>query len=814
MEAGHAESLQQKKCTANPKQTSAKLEEKKVRSEAVHLGKQVLPSCADDLQNAKDSKERNVDQRGKCDAKICDVASVGQNVQPLRDSKSKALLEHEIAQKKKIIGTINLSTLPDKGERLKNQIKQLEAQLSTLSLERVAGQQPSSSPEEDKKQKKSDPAVSAQPLKPTKTLSPHKEENVDGLPEQRLQTSPYWSIYKKGVKLVSPMPLKKAATTVPRPVVSNTIGTRVVSLQADSDEHLKKFVLSLETQPREDDEFEQPEGVKTLLLTHQKQALSWLVWKEAQDPPGGILADGMGLGKTLTMLALIQLQLSKRKTAQPKSVNPEGGRGKSDVLESLGTLVICPLSLLHQWVGEAKTHLSATWSVHVYHGKGRGVRHDELVGHDLVVTTYDTVSSEWARATAAGRGLAPLFCVHWERIVLDEAHCIRNPNTKRAKAACALRGRHRWAVSGTPVHNDVGDVRSLLKFLQCAPFDDDVFWKSWMKKHPAPESLTVVIKCLLLRRTKEKKGKDGKPLVSLPEKTILVRKLQLRGIEKDIYDDMQKWSMSSGVEKYVDPVTKRELYRNTGSRFFVMLIRLQQACSHLSLLRKKALDDVAVDEDSFLADCMSSLNISEDLSSSVATADNLGAMGLEKYEGRPEFERAFTSCKIKALLDSLTKVMLDTGDKCVVVSKWTSMLDLAREHIEKSGFRCLVIQGNVNAAKRAENVRSFNYDKNGPRVLLLSLDAGGVGLNLIGGNHMFVLDVHWNPALELQAFDRVHRVGQEKPVTINRFVCTGTIEEKILELQRYKERLAESVVGKRKITMEDYNFLFGIGANR
>lgn len=774
-------------------------------------------------QHERTSKQEHGALPGDSDVEALHKTDEVPKEPPSHSSKLRHALEIEIAQKKKVIRSVNLSNLPDKGQRLKQQLNYLETQLSALSISKDVQQQGSSTaPEGDKKPQQPGPLSKTKPsiehpLKPSSAPKQIQPVRLRDAPVERLETSPYWSIYEKGVKQVSPQPLKRIEANVARPNFMTTLGGRAVHLRDGLDEqHLKDFATSLQGCPGGDQEFAQPEGVKTPLLPHQRQGLAWMLWRETQAPPGGILADGMGLGKTLTMLALIQQQRRASREGKRKGTPaPPNGEESTQAVECSGTLVVCPLSLLHQWEGEVTAHLSEPWSVHLYHGKGRGLRHDELLRYDLVITTYDTLSNEWARATAARMGVAPLFHLCWERVVLDEAHCVRNPNTKRAKAACALRARHHWAVSGTPVHNNIVDVRSLLKFLHCVPFDDDAFWKMWTKNHPGPESLSPVVKCLLLRRTKDQKGHDDKPLVPLPEKTVVLHRLELEGIEWDIYRDLYEWSRSSGVEKYVDPVTKRELYKNTGPRMFVMLIRLQQACSHLSLLKKKALDEAAVDDvDDILADSMANMTLSDELSSTAAAADRLDAIGLQKYEGRVEFERAFVSCKIKALLDMLGKVMTDSNDKCVVVSKWTSMLGLVQEHLERSHYRCLLIQGNVSAAKRADHVRNFNQDKDGPRILLLSLEAGGVGLNLIGGNHMFVLDVHWNPALELQAFDRIHRVGQKKPVTINRFVCVGTIEERILELQQQKERLAESVVGKRKITKEDYNFLFGAKASR
>lgn len=648
--------------------------------------------------------------------------------------------------------------------------------------------------------------------------------------EPRPPTTALHSVYERRVQLVSPQPLPRGVLSPTRGKRAESLGTRLpAGLSASCTSRLQHFLESVEKVPGEWEESPQPEGVRTPLMPHQRQALRWMLWREegGQEAQGGILADAMGLGKTLTMLALIAEQRASDEAFKAATTPPRGslkkdgeeGGGRGHRVESVGggtvgvcggaTLVVCPLSLLHQWAGEVERHLpGGALTVHVHHGRTRSADPRELAGCHLVVTTYDTISSDWARVDATGdKQLSPLFSLRWRRLVLDEAHSIRNLHTRRAKAACALRAEARWALTGTPVHNDLGDMRALLKFLQCRPFDDDAFWKQWIKENPGIEALSLVMKCVLLRRTKEQTGRDGKPLVPLPTKSIVLHKLSLEGTEAKVYKQLDQWSRSSGPEKYVDPVSGKELYRNTGSRRFVMLIRLQQACSHLSLLKGKVLEDAAVDTDELLSVSLSGLQLADVPASG---EDRLDALRLQEYAGAREFDAAHVSCKIKALMDMLLKIQQESNnqDKSVVVSRWTSLLSLVQRQLERRGIPCVSIQGSVPGQQRAAHVQSFNRPGGGPMVMLLSLEAGGVGLNLVGGNHMFVLDVHWNPALEAQAFDRIHRVGQTKPVVINRLVCAGTIEERILELQKHKQQLAEAVVGRRRLTPEDYHFLF------
>ncbi|KAH7966004.1 hypothetical protein HPB49_012796 [Dermacentor silvarum] len=298
--------------------------------------------------------------------------------------------------------------------------------------------------------------------------------------EPRPPTSALHSVYDRRTLLVSPLPLSKtAAPLAKKGATLEALGTRVPrGLSERCTARLQHLFQSLSSQPDEWDESPQPEGVRTPLMPHQRQALRWMLWREEQEAPGGILADAMGLGKTLTMLTLIEQQRSSDKSHKSASgIENSNKHDDNDDCETAaaasprgGTLVVCPLSLLHQWEEEVQRHLPDRWQVQLHHGRNRTSDPQELARCDLVVTTYDTISSDWARVDAAGNsGLSPLLTVRWRRLVLDEAHSIRNLHTRRAKAACALLAWSRWALTGTPVHNDLNDMRSLLKsrpFLQ------------------------------------------------------------------------------------------------------------------------------------------------------------------------------------------------------------------------------------------------------------------------------------------------------------------------------------------------------------
>merc|ERR1711988_848503 len=182
--------------------------------------------------------------------------------------------------------------------------------------------------------------------------------------------------------------------------------------------------------------------------------------------------------------------------------------------------------------------------------------------------------------------------------------------------------------------------------------------------------------------------------------------------------------------------------------------------------------------------------------------------------GNPVFKERRPISKIHIVLEKLMELRKKkdkTGDmeKAVVVSQWTSMLIIMKKHIEEMGLRVAEINGQVPVKDRSGIVNDFNRVNAGKEVMLLSLGAGGVGLNLIGGNHLFLLDMHWNPQLESQACDRIYRVGQVREVTIHRFLCEATVEARILKLQENKLDLAECILtgakkaGSNKLTIQE-----------
>ncbi|KFM02008.1 Transcription termination factor 2, partial [Aptenodytes forsteri] len=773
----------------------------------------------------------------------------------------KALHNHlvvQLKQKKSTLATVNIQLLPDKGERLLKQVQDLEAALSALNISTA-----------DTTKKGEDSASS-------------------GCREESLP-NPFGR--PGGTKLIPPLPLQDpiAGTSSGshshtsaaaawgsseycgrgfgvNSGVQNLYGGRMTedriravhSATSDAINHLHK---SLESCPTEQTAAEDPSGLKVPLLLHQKQALAWLLWRESQRPCGGILADDMGLGKTLTMIALILVQKQLKTEKRKEKLEIWLSKNDSTVIPSHSTLIICPASLIHHWKKEIDRRVGCgKLRVYLYHGPNRDKHAEMLSEYDVVVTTYSLVSKEVPTSKEEGEVPAedhdvgsgsspcsPLLRVAWARVILDEAHNIKNPKVQTSIAVCKLRASARWAVTGTPIQNNLLDMYSLLRFLRCSPFDEHKVWKYQVDNNTKKggERLSLLTRSLLLRRTKDQLDSTGKPLVSLPQRRMQLHQLKLSAEEQSVYNMLFARSRST-LQSYL----KRQEQKNEGREYaggnpfekvaqefglsqkeflagsqsasqvsstvhvLSMLLRLRQCCCHLSLL-KVALDPVNLNSEGL------SLSIEEQLSaltlSELQTPDSKSTVYLNGTAFKTDiFEITRESTKIAHLLAELKTIQSHSeSQKSVVVSQWTSMLKVVAVHLQRLGLKYATVDGSVNPKQRMDVVEEFNNNPKGPQVMLVSLLAGGIGLNLTGGNHLFLLDMHWNPALEDQACDRIYRVGQQKDVVIHRFVCEGTVEEKIIQLQRRKKVLAQQVLSGKgetftKLTLADLKILFGI----
>ncbi|XP_071988477.1 transcription termination factor 2-like [Engystomops pustulosus] len=757
-------------------------------------------------------------------------------------------LSTQLQQKKTTLASVNLKALPDGGERLRRQVQELEDALGAMALTPAAAEPQTGS---------IGPKVPLVPVRPPGSGGP--PEGSRGVKPLSFHELPPSTMGLQGLTLSQN--LSSLYGVVPQ--FQSLYGGRMTeerlyavrNATSEAIDHLHK---SLDSCPGPEDMAQDPRGLKVPLLLHQKQGLAWLQWREAQRPQGGILADDMGLGKTLTMIALILSQKQRQKVEKTEEKRLESwiSRTDSSLVASRGTLIICPASLVHHWKKEVEKRVSeGRLTVYLYHGANRDKDCQRLAQYDIVVTTYSLVSKEIPAKKEEGDAPAqdqdledraassPLLRVAWARIILDEAHNIKNPKVQTSIAVCKLRAGARWAVTGTPIQNNLLDLYSLLRFLRCSPFDEYKLWKSQVDNgsRKGGERLTILTKSLLLRRTKEQLDHKGRPLVELPQRRCERHELKLSSQEQAVYDVIFARSKST-LQNYLkrheggapsaprpadNPFDRvaREFGSSPGDvsapaqgsstvHILSLLLRLRQCCCHLSLL-KTTLDQLELKNEGL------TLTLEEQLNAltlcDLQTSDPKSTVSLNGTNFQAElFESDSGSTKVDALLSELKSITSSSvPQKSVIVSQWTSMLKIVAVHLKRMGISYATIDGSINPKLRMDVVEEFNNNPRGPQVMLVSLCAGGVGLNLIGGNHLFLMDMHWNPALEDQACDRIYRVGQRKDVVIHRFVCQGTVEEKITQLQEKKKELAKKVLTGNgstftKLTLADLRLLFGV----
>ena len=363
--------------------------------------------------------------------------------------------------------------------------------------------------------------------------------------------------------------------------------------------------------PVEEDEEEEDgtvEGLAVKLLPHQVEGVAWMIDKEVGQrkrngvlPHGGILADDMGLGKTIQSISLILTNARPgpdAKPEHPKQKMPGKEVGK-------GTLVVAPLALIKQWEDEIKTRVSKshTLKVLVHHGPSRTKSAYDLKKYDVVITTYQTLTSEHAGSNLSRPDGARIGCfgVHWYRIILDEAHSIKNRNAKSTLAACALLSWYRWCLTGTPMQNNLDELQSLIKFLRIKPYCELADWKTSItgpmkngRGGLAMRRLQFFLKAFMKRRTKDilkkdgalnfggKTAKDGEPAekkegMKIVKREVVTVECNFDEAEFAFYERLQ-----SRADQRLQAMQKDGKNDYIGA--LVLLLRLRQACNHARLV--------------------------------------------------------------------------------------------------------------------------------------------------------------------------------------------------------------------------------------
>jgi SNF2 family DNA or RNA helicase len=455
-----------------------------------------------------------------------------------------------------------------------------------------------------------------------------------------------------------------------------------------------------------------PGGFQGILRPYQQRGYSWLSFLQ-QWGLGACLADDMGLGKTVQTLALLQ-----------RNWNPT---------EPKPTLLICPMSVVGNWQKEA-ARFTPELPVLVHHGQKRqkdAAFVKEASRHALVLSSYPLLYRD-----------VDLFRkVAWGGIILDEAQNIKNPETKQAQAARSLQAGTRIALTGTPVENHVGDLWSVMEFLNPgflgtqASFRRTFFLPIQTQQDTdAMQRLKRLTGPFILRRLKT----DKSIIADLPDK-----------LEMKVFCTLTKEqaSLYAAVVKETDTALREADGIQRKGVILATLAKLKQVCNHPA---------------HFLGDN-------------------------SPLPGR--------SGKLERLTEMLEEALAE-GDKALLFTQFTEMGDLLKKHLQETfGREVLFLHGGVPKKQRDRMVERFQQEKEGPQLFLLSLKAGGTGLNLTAANHVFHFDRWWNPAVENQATDRAFRIGQTRKVQVHKFLCAGTFEEKLDEMIESKKKVATQVVG-------------------
>ncbi len=476
------------------------------------------------------------------------------------------------------------------------------------------------------------------------------------------------------------------------------------SAVADRREALKKFITGRDASP---DAKTKLGPLAERLREYQLVGFEWLT-RLAANNLGGILADEMGLGKTVQTLAFLRAHQ---------------GAGPA--------LVVCPTSLVTNWENEARKFTPELKTL-VLEGADRATRFKSIADVDMVITSYALLR----------RDIDALREINFSTAVLDEAQHIKNPETQNAQAAFALRAKHRFVLTGTPMENSVRDLWSIMNFALPGYLgnrnDFRERYELPIARGSAPDvqrRLSRRLHPFLLRRRKRDVAKD------LPEKIEQVVPCSLTSHQRAAYDallrEIQQGLGSSG--KNVNAGAQR-------MKMLTGLLRLRQVCCDLRLV------------------------------------------GIDKEE---------TSAKLD-LLDELLEEAIDGEHRVLVFSQFVSMLHLVRERLEKLEIPFCYLDGSTK--QRQEIVDRFQSDSAFP-VFLISLKAGGVGLNLSAADTVIHFDPWWNPAVEAQATDRAHRIGQTRVVTAYKLITRDTVEEKILRLQEKKRAAIDAAIDSEEPLM-------------
>ena len=491
-------------------------------------------------------------------------------------------------------------------------------------------------------------------------------------------------------------------------------------------------VLEQYHQQKAPDPLPAPPGFSGQLRPYQERGLGWLAFLHRFDQ-GACLADDMGLGKTIQLLAFLQHLKAEDELKRP-------------------VLLVAPTSVLTNWKREAHG-FTPELGVKEHYGPRRPSSPEALKkalkGVDLVLTSYGLLQ----------RDSELLESIDWQGMVIDEAQAIKNPSAKQSQAARDLArpsrfskggSRFRIALTGTPVENRVSELWALMDFLNPKVLGDEPFFRQRYRlpierygDMASMRDLKARVGPFILRRLKT----DKSIISDLPEKVELNEWVGLAPEQKKLYNKT--------VEESLDAIARAPLGQKHG-QVLALLTKLKQICNHPALALKEK-------------------------------ADTVLASGNGSFSNR--------SAKLQRLEEILEEV-IEAGDRALLFTQFAEWGLLLQAHLQRKWRQEVpFLYGNTSKTERQAMVDRFQDDPRGPQLFLLSLKAGGVGLNLTRASHVFHIDRWWNPAVENQATDRAYRIGQQNRVLVHKFITSGSVEERIDRMIKEKSKLAEDIVG-------------------
>lgn len=533
-----------------------------------------------------------------------------------------------------------------------------------------------------------------------------------------------------------------------------------LEMEVELNEHLLLLMAQLKQQVAIPP-FTAPDSFKGSLRHYQSDGVAWMLFLR-RFGLGGCLADDMGLGKTIqwiTYLLTVKEADTLRASAAPPELT-EGENGEFTPAPSLQpSLLICPTSVLGNWQKELQ-RFAPSLKVHLHYGPQRlkGEAFAQMTKQmDLVLTSYTLAHLDEPELTA----------LQWGSICIDEAQNIKNAYTKQATAIRHLQGDHRIALTGTPIENRLTELWSILDFLNPGYLGSlREFSHRYVAKIEKTKDVAAIgqvqklIRPFLLRRVK----KDPAIQLDLPDKNEMKAYVSLTTEQASLY------------ENYIqDMFAKLERLKAMERRGLILaaLTKLKQVCNHPALLLKEGVQTHTL--------------------------------------GR--------SNKVERLLDMVNELRQE-GDRCLIFTQFVETGHLLQGILQKElKEKVQFLHGGTPRAERERMIETFQNEspdlENGSGIFLLSLKAGGTGLNLTAANHVFHFDRWWNPAVENQATDRAFRIGQTRHVQVHKFVTLGTLEERIDEMIERKQGLSQQIVGGgegwiTELSTDDLHDLFSL----